>query len=475
MTRTKLLKHLTLPAAFVLLVGACTHEKLNKPEANLRGAQTELLADTTKVTVDVSQLVMTTSLKLGVTYMQHNLDSWNDASSVARGKGLLTGSVVYHNQHIFGFGAGSPNPRPGTYNWSSLDERVAMMTSMSATPVITFATSPSWMVDANWQPGIYATDPNADSDDNGDTDWNKVEWAPLPAHEADFASLCAKVAARYTNVKYFQVWNELKNMWDNAGNHWDYVRYTSLYNKVYDSVKKVRPDALIGGPYAPMDSWVSPPSGASSSISDASYGIIDQRCLDVVTYWLANKKGADFICIDAWVDANDQNATNPIAATKKFKDLSTWIHSKTTLPVWWSEDYVGEKTNTGADTVLQPAALGSMLIQHALAGDAVSLRWSPESQDGKVNESNFFTSTINSGGGYPFNNYYVYRDFNSYFPSGTKLYKTTVSSTNVTAIASTSKVMLVNTTSSARLVKITKGTSSSTITLQPYQVVYRTL
>lgn len=468
MTREKLLKCLISPVAFVLLVVACTPEKPNNP--GLQDIKALLAADTVKVTVDVNQLVMTTSLKLGVTYMQHNLDSWNDAAAVNRGKKLLTGAVVYHNQHIFGFGAGSPLPRPGQYNWSSLDERVQMMTDMGATPVITLATAPTWMTDPAWKPGIYAGDPTADADDNGDTDWNKIEWAPLPAHESDFASLCAKTAKRYPNVKYFQVWNELKSMWNDAANRWDYERYTSLYNKVYDSVKKVRPDAIIGGPYVVVDSWFSIPGGANSNISDPSYGTIDKRCLDVITYWLANKRGADFICVDAGSDAHDQVVTNPIAATKKFKDISTWIHSKTTLPVWWAEDYVGD--NTDADTVKQPAALGCMLVYHALAGDAVSLRWSPESQNGAVNESYLFTSTQQAGGGYPFKNYYVYRDFNRYFPSGTKVYKTTVSNTNIMALASASRVMLINKTSGSQLVKINNRTS---IRLSPYQVYYSTL
>jgi len=469
MTRKQLLKCLIAPAAIALLAGACKPEQQYEPVKDPNSIK--LLADTVKVTVDKNTVLLTSSLELGVTYMQHNLDSWNNAASVQRGKTLLTGAVKYHNQHIFGFGASSPNPRPGVYNWGSLDERVALMTSMSATPVITLATAPTWMTDATWYAGKYANDPNGD--DNGDTYWGGVEWAPLPAREADFASLCAKVAARYPNVKYFQVWNELKSMWHDAGNHWDYERYTGLYNKVYDSVKKVRPDALIGGPYVVMDSWINPPGGANSSISDPAYGTIDQRCLDVVTYWLQNKKGADFLCLDAWGDANDNSNLDVFAATKKFKDISTWLHSKTTLPIWWAEDYI----QGGTDTLRQPAALACMLAYHALGGDAVSLRWSPESQDGNDNDSNLFTSTQVAStngrpGGSPFQNYYLYRDFTKFFPKGTKLYKTTVSSGNVMVVSSATKAMLINKTSSSQKVKIN---NSLNLTLQPYQVYFSTL
>lgn len=470
MTRKKLLKCLIVPVAIGLLAGACKPEQQYLPAKGSLG-DTKLLADTVKITVDKNTVLLTNSLELGVTYMKINMDSWNNAASVQRAKTLLTGAVKYHNQHIFAFGAGSPNPRPGVYNWESLDERVAIMTSMSATPVITLATAPTWMTDATWYAGKYANDPNGD--DNGDTYWGGVEWAPLPAREADFASLCAKVAKRYTNVKYFQVWNELKSMWHETQNRWDYERYTSLYNKVYDSVKKVRPDALIGGPYIGFDSWMSPPGGAASNISDPAYGTLDQRCLDVVTYWLQHKKGGDFLCVDGWAIAKDNANLDLFAATKKFKDVSTWVRSKTTLPVWWSEDYIKDDL----DTLRQPALLACMLAQEALGGAAVSLRWEPESQDGNYNNCNLFTSTVEAStngrpGGSPFKNYYVYRDFTKFFPKGTNLCKTTVSTTNVMVVSSATKAMLINKTGSTQRVKVN---NSQNLTLQPYQVYFSTL
>ncbi len=454
-------KTFLIAPAMMALVGSCKTDPklLTKDEALTKNG---LLADTVRITVDKTTQLMTTSLKLGVTYMKNTLDSWGDGPSITRGTNLLKGAVVYHNQHIFGFGADNPNPRPGVFEWTSLDDRVSLMTTtMQSTPVITFATAPTWMTDTTWYAGKY----------DDDTDWDKIEWAPLFSHEKDFAHLCAEVAKRYTSVKYFQVWNELKDMWDTLPGHnrWDYERYTRLYNLVYDSVKNVRPDAIIGGPYIGIDSWQNPPSGASSGISDpATYGTLDQRCLDVVTYWLQHKHGADFLCIDGGVDGNDQDATDVIACTKKFKDISTWIHAQTNLPVWWSEDYVGLNT----DTTKQPAALGCMLVYHALGGDAVSLRWSPEQQEGEGNVSNFFSSTLVPNGGKPFNNYYLYKDFNTYFPAGTKLYTTTVSATSVMVMASQTKIMLINKTAALQKTKIN---NTLAVNLNPYQVKYVTL
>jgi hypothetical protein len=459
MTAINWKQFLFVPAMIALVAGSCKVDP-NTLSTDALLKKEMLLADTVKITVDKNTQLMITSLKLGVTYMKNNLDSWGDGPSITRGINLLKNAVVYNNQHIFGFGADSPEPRPGIFDWSSLDTRVNMMiTTMNSTPVITFATAPTWMTDSTWYPGKYP---------ENDTDWDKVEWAPLPSKEKDFAHLCALAAKRYPNVKYFQVWNELKSMWHDAGNHWDYVRYTRLYNLVYDSVKNVRPDAIIGGPYIGIDSWINPPSGAASSYSDPAYGTLDQRCLDVVTYWLANKHGADFMCVDGGIDANDVDATDIIKATKKFKDVSTWLHAQTTLPIWWSEDYVGMNT----DTTIQPAALGCMIAYHALGGDAVSLRWAPEQQQGDGNVSNFFSSTLVPNGGKPFNNYYVYRDFNTYFPAGTKLCTTTVSSTNVMVVSSKTKIMLINRTASLQRTKIN---NTLAVNLNPYQVKYVTL
>ncbi|WP_436489611.1 beta-galactosidase [Chitinophaga sp. ARDCPP14] len=453
-------KFLIAPAMIALFAGSCKVDpKILSAEASLtKGA---LLADTVKITVNKNAVLMTSSLKLGVTYMKNNLDAWGDGPSITRGTNLLKGAVVYHNQHIFGFGADNIEPRPGVFDWESLDLRVNMMAAMQSTPVITLATAPTWMVDPDWAPGKY--------EDSSDTDWSKVEWAPLPEHEKDFAHLCALVAKRYPAVKTFQVWNELKSMWDETNNRWDYVRYTRLYNLVYDSVKAARPDAIIGGPYIGIDSWHSAPGNAHSGITDPTYGELDKRCLDVVTYWLQNKHGGDFLCVDGGVDSKDGVATNVIASTKKFRDASNWLHSQTTLPIWWSEDYVGLNT----DTTIQPAALGCMLIHHALAGDAASLRWAPEQQEGEGNVSNFFSSTLVPNGGKPFRNYSLYKNFNTYFPAGTNLCATTVSDEQrVMVMSSKTKILMINKTAAIQKTKIN---NTLAVNLNPYEAKYVTL
>lgn len=57
-------------------------------------------------------------------------------------------------------------------------------------------------------------------------------------------------------------------------------------------MKAVRPDVQIGGPYIVLNS-LDPGRNDSSDIS-GQWGVADQRSLDVITYWLKNKVGADF-------------------------------------------------------------------------------------------------------------------------------------------------------------------------------------
>jgi hypothetical protein len=133
------------------------------------------------------------AFEIGITHTHHDLAPWGNLASVARAKGLLSQQVLRHqNQHIMGFGAMNPEPAPGYYNWTSLDQRIALMSSVNATIVVTLCCAPDWMKGGK---------PNV-------TDWSKIAIAPLPTHYNDFAVLSAQVARRYPQIQYFQVWNE---------------------------------------------------------------------------------------------------------------------------------------------------------------------------------------------------------------------------------------------------------------------------
>jgi hypothetical protein len=199
--------------------------------------------------------------------------------------------------HISSFSTFPPKLGPSTYDWDGsvgggagygLDpnvERLRDMKHATAHMMITLALAPGWMK-ASGQ--TFEADPTA----------------PSLAFEDDFAVMCGEVAARYPDVEYFQVWNEMKGMYlAPPANHWDYVRYTRLYNLCYNAIKAVRPDAKVGGPYVKFTSYYNGAPGPALGGPRCLFtgGEIDGRALDVMTYFKNNAVGYDFLCFDQWV------------------------------------------------------------------------------------------------------------------------------------------------------------------------------
>jgi hypothetical protein len=302
---------------------------------------------------------------LGVTHTQYSLDSWNSAAQVASGEAILSATPLVQNQHIMGWGVLSPEPSPGTYDWTRLDARMALIKNTGGIGVLTLAGAPDWM-----KGGV-----------SGQTDWSLLAGAPTAAHYQDFAALCAKVAVRYSWVRYFQVWNELKGFWDSTTQTWDYKSYTALYDTVYKAVKEVRPDALIGGPYIVLQN-LAPSSGiARSSSLSGSWGMIDQRALDALEYWSANRAGADFVTVDTSTATTDQGLlTDPFTANTLFAAVTKWVSDTTGLPVWWSEFYP-DQANSWTPESTQLAALTLDAVARAVEGGAARvLLWQPQAE-----------------------------------------------------------------------------------------------
>src|SRR5439155_9682723 len=178
------------------------------------------------------------------------------------------------------------------------------------TPVITLCCAPDWMKGGR----------------PGETDWTKLELAPTPAHYSDFATLSAAVARRYPSVRHFQVWNELKGFWDPVRQRWNYEGYTRLYNAVYAALKAVDPRLQVGGPYVVMQSFSSrAAAGDDAATLSGRWGVMDQRALDVVRYWLSHKRGADFLVVDGGSQARDRDlVTDQVAGTGKFAAVTAW-------------------------------------------------------------------------------------------------------------------------------------------------------
>lgn len=138
-------------------------------------------------------------------------------------------------------------------------------------------------------------------------------------------------------------------------------------------MKAVRPDAQIGGPYAPLELYRVAPYPSEIS---GPWGTVDRRALDAITYWLDHAAGADFVALDGWSITRDAGyLTTPVAATGVFPAVTTWLRARTDLPIWWSELYPA----AAAWPLQQQAeATRAALIQLQAAGADVALLWDPE-------------------------------------------------------------------------------------------------
>lgn len=323
------------------------------------------------------------SFRLGVTHTQQDLNDWNPATAVNAGRRVLSTAASLQNQFIMGFGALNPEPAPGVFDWSSLDKRVQLIRKSGGTAVITLCCAPDWM--------------KGGSDTS--TDWSKIDLAPTPDHFQDFAALAALVARRYPDVRYYQVWSELRGFYSSATNDWDMEGYTTLYNVVYSALKAVNSGLQVGGPYVSMDNWSL--AGASNpSTLRGEWGVVDQRSLDALSYWLKHALGADFVTVDGGISTKDTGlVTQAATATEIFTAVGKWIRQRTTLPLWWGEFYVGDGSPASNRDIQSTAALTVTAVLRMIDGGAdAALLWSPEA-DSSGEFPGLWTSTATVSGG----------------------------------------------------------------------------
>lgn len=318
---------------------------------------------------------------VGMTHTRYSADAWNDPGSVAGAQRVLR-SFAFQNQFIMGWGVQNPEPSPGVYDWSGLDERVDLMRRSGRPMVLTLCCAPDWM--KGGQPG--------------QTDWSRIDKAPTPAHYADFADLCAQIARRYPDVHYFQVWSELRGFFDRSTNRWNAPAYTQFYNQVYTALKGVNPLLDVGGPYVHIDTWESPGAGGYPSDLKGTWGVVDARPLEVLSYWLAHKVGADFVSVDGGLGTRDGPPVAADVAVKKLVAVDGWLTAHTDLPIWWSEVHVEPSSPTEDD---QTMAADTVTALDALAtsGAHVALLWCGERCGPADADPGLWTPTDVPGGG----------------------------------------------------------------------------
>ncbi len=290
-----------------------------------------------------------------------------------------------------------------------------------------------------------------------------MDAAVSASHFQDFARLAAKVAERYDGthrgagghilpkVDYFDVWNEMKGFWNTSANSWDYQSYTEMYNDVYQAIKAVRPDARIGGPYAPVGAGTTSNTPDQSSIS-GSFGIVDQRALNAITYWLQHKAGAQFISV---AGGPAPTAENGFTSARYFVDVASWLrglNAKTypgarTLPIMWAEFYPGLASTAQKATGQQAVAIDmTNIIQAGVAGVNYMLLWEMEGNAAGASPTtgeSVWTDTARAGGGKSTALYTALHELHESFPPGTAIYGTTVTGP-IGALTSNRAVLLVS-------------------------------
>ncbi|EGX54547.1 xylan 1,4-beta-xylosidase, partial [Streptomyces zinciresistens K42] len=377
------------------------------------------------------------ALGWGVTHTQYSAAD-GDPATVGAALDALSARSLPQNQHIMGWGADNPEPAPGRYDFTSLDERMRLVRRTGGTPVITLCCAPDWMKGGT----------------PGRTDWSRrsLEKAPGPEHYGDFADLAATVARRYPYVRYFLVWNEFKGFFDDAVQRWDYEGYTRFYNGVYRALKGVDARNRVGGPYLNMDS-LPPGSTRFASGLKGPWGSVDQRVLDAFGYWNRKKAGADFVVVDG---SSSPRGSSPrpdaFGAVGKFTAVGRWLRQRTSLPLWWAEYYVEPQTdaatadprNAARSIALQAAALTAI----AEGGAGTAFYWNPQKRHAPCDVClwNSTGTARASGGTLPMMG--LLRSFDREFPPGSvrrPVRVTGAGAADVRVLADDRAVLVVNT------------------------------
>lgn len=344
---------------------------MRRPRSHIRRALLPLAAalavlllagcgPTVEVVVAVPPSPSANQMVVGVTHNEFTIGKITASTPRSTELAILS-QIPVQNTFLMGWGVGNPEPSPGVYDWTYLDQRIALIQSTGAEPVLTLCCAPDWM-----KGGAAGT-----------TDWTQLTVAPQAAHFQDFADLAAAAARRYPQVKKFQVWNEMKGFYDPVTNNWDSVTFTNFYNIVYTAVKAARPDAQVGGPYAPLDLWSSAQTMSHPSNVSGPWGVVDKRPLDLLEYWLAHKVGADFVTLDGWTKTRDQQfITDPYTSTDVYLVMTQWLRQRTNLPIWWSEFHAADPSWSQAK---QDAVTTLALSKMAQGGASMALLWSPQS------------------------------------------------------------------------------------------------
>ncbi len=450
---------------------------------------------TQRIDVDLSSPYGESHFVPAISHVDHTFNDWHtnkQQGTLHAMTSLLKQAMPFQNTFIMAWGVPDPWPDPGQRepgNWHVLDSRLQRIVQNGGAPVITLNEAPWWMK------GHLEPDGSTRPLDRSE-EWQEIAYQSriLDNKMTAWLHLVQRVAERYMappyNVRYFQVWNEMKGYYNSLTNTYDYTTapgdptrpgathgYTYMYNLVYERLMQVattlgipQHDVQVGGPYVVMDTWSSNQQSHPSTFT-TSYGTYDQRPLNVIKYWLQHKAGAGFITFDGHNGNRDAiDIADPFRSADKFGDAIHWIRAldektypgATTLPVWWAEIYT--LPPNGANDHYTHALKAYAMVQFIKAGGTACFFWGGT---GNGDSDHGFWNITDDGRLHPLPWYYTYKALKDHFPPGTTLYKT-INSTpeSIETLASAHAIMLINKSASKILVLV----NEHKVILHPYQV-----
>src|ERR1019366_6761938 len=211
-----------------LILSACSDSAALPLGPTSTPTPTPSLVPNATVAVDKSTQTAVSQLSLGITHVDQGLDypqGNNDLNAINNAKSLIKQAFPYEDTPIMAWGAPDPWPdptQPEPTNWGYLDSRMQLIADTGGIPVITLSEAPWWMkgqLQANGTTRLLTA-----SDEWSDIAYNS---RILDNEMGNWLHLVQRVAERYMappyNVRYFQVWNELKGYYNPGTNTYDYT------------------------------------------------------------------------------------------------------------------------------------------------------------------------------------------------------------------------------------------------------------
>lgn len=413
-----------------------------------------------RVVVRPDRVLLTSRLELSTTLTHKTFNYPKNTQAVARAEGMLREGTDCIGQFTMDWGAGNTNPSKDSYDFRRLDERVDMILRLGKKVVLTFCRCPEWMRRDDPKKGVDAAP--------------RVEMYPEFAHmAADFIRHFDRTGRP---IHAINVWSETRGYWSSDLGRWYLEDYADLFNAVYDSVKRVNPAVLVGGPFMHIESS---PKGRNMATHDGSISSTDRKALEA---FLAKARQTDFFSIDRNLMENADVTGYVPDEVLKYTRFNGVVHRQIRalvdakwpdVPVWVVDNQC-LKGHYAAE--VEAAGLASMYRWHLLGGAAFVDKWQPEdegkdsSDADQVAPEGMYTHTDTDDGAQPLPTFYVFKAFRELFPPGTAVVEAESDSEWVEALASKTHLMLINKHSHPHPVSVETGGTVRTLTLEGFEV-----